>query len=100
MGRNGARKVRKWNWLSSQQASEKIQPLQCGCEGRTGIVLCAFIWFSDCMLMLKATQNSAFQRATGRTKNVAGHLLPVQLQRGTNQRQFIIFYIEFRSSVM
>jgi hypothetical protein len=47
-GAAAARKVRKLNWPASQQAreraSEKIQPLQCGCEGRrTGIVLSAFI---------------------------------------------------------
>ena len=61
-----ARKVRKWNWLASQQASEKIQPLQCGCEGAANWY-CAFCihWFSDCMLMLKATQNSDLQLHAG-----------------------------------
>jgi hypothetical protein len=36
--------------------------LQCGCEGAADWY-CAFCihWFSDCMLMLKAAQNSALQ---------------------------------------
>ena len=73
-GAAAARKVRKWNWLASQQAREKIQPLQCGCEGAAGWY-CAFCihWFGDCMLMSKATQNSALQLHVGFSGRLAQH---------------------------